>query len=137
MSVQTVPSLTTGSCLCGGVRFAIHGPLRPVTVCHCIMCQRANTHDGAYTACAPDALELRETRKLKWYRSSPSARRGFCSGCGAQLFWEPTARSHISISAGSLDRPNALVEGRHIFCEQKADYEPVAALHSAAVPACD
>jgi hypothetical protein len=113
----------TGSCLCGAVRFAIYGAMRDVTYCHCAMCQRALTHFGAFTACAPEDLSVTNPGKLKWYRSSPEARRGFCKNCGSQLFWEPAHRRHISISAGSLDQPTGLRPGKHIHLGQIADYD--------------
>ena len=112
----------TGSCLCGSVGFAIRGALRSVSFCHCQMCQRSLTSYGAYTACAPDALVLLKSRTLKWYRSSPEARRGFCGKCGSQLFWEPAHGRSLSVSAGSLDQPAALAAGEHIFCDQIPDY---------------
>ena len=31
----------TGSCLCGGIRYVVHGPLGPVVHCHCSMCRKA------------------------------------------------------------------------------------------------
>ncbi len=104
----------TGGCLCGAVRFSIRGSLRSVTVCHCAMCRRACTSVGAYTACAPDAITISGS-KLRWYRSSPVARRGFCSKCGSQLFWEPASGDHISVSLGSLDEAAGLAIGEHIF----------------------
>jgi hypothetical protein len=87
------------------------------------MCQRSLTHYGAYTACRPEALEMIAVGKLRWYRSSPGARRGFCGKCGSQLFWEPAGGASISVSAGSLDQPTGLRAGRHIFREQTADYD--------------
>ncbi len=117
----------TGSCLCGSVRFAVHGDMREIVYCHCAMCQRALTHFGAFTACAPEALVVEKTAKLKWYRSSPEARRGFCGQCGSQLFWEPEHGRHVSISAGSLDQPTGLRAGRHQYLEQTADYDLTAA----------
>ena len=116
----------TGSCLCGAVRFAIHGALRDVTYCHCVMCQRVLTHYAAYTACAPEALKVAGERHLRWYRSSPVSRRGFCKSCGSQLFWEPAHREHISISAGSLDQPTGLRPGKRIYTEHVADYDRAA-----------
>jgi hypothetical protein len=113
----------TGSCLCGGVRFSVRGPLRDVEYCHCLMCQRVLTHFGAFTSCAPEALHIDSARKLKWYRSSREVRRGFCRDCGSQLFWEPAHGRHISISAGSLDQPTGLHGGEHKFVDQTADYD--------------
>ena len=113
----------TGSCLCGAVSFTITGSMRDVHYCHCAMCQRVLSHTAAYTACEPSKLVVADRRKLKWYKSSPIARRGFCSSCGSQLFWEPAHGKHISVSAGSLDQPTGLHPGQHIFTEQIADYD--------------
>jgi len=113
----------TGGCLCGAVRFEVRGPLRGILICHCQFCRRMNTHVGAYSACAPSDLEIISERKLRWYRSSPGARRGFCTKCGSALFWEPTPPTHISISAGSLNPPTGLKVREHILLAQKADYE--------------
>lgn len=112
----------TGSCLCGSVRYRVRGPLRDVLVCHCIFCRRMNTHVGAYAACAVSDLEIESARSLRWHRSSPKARRGFCSKCGSALFWEPTPVTHISISAGSLNAPTGLKIKEHICTAQKGDY---------------
>ena len=87
------------------------------------MCQRAASHHVAYTACEPTALVVADRRKLKWYRSSPQSRRGFCGTCGSQLFWEPVDGRSISVSAGSLDQPTGLRPGKHIHREQMADYD--------------
>jgi hypothetical protein len=116
------PNVVTGSCLCGSVRFRVRGPLRGVLVCHCVFCRRMNTHVAAYTACAVSDLEIESTRTLRWHRSSPRARRGFCSKCGSALFWEPTPLTHISISAGSLNPPTGLTIEAHICVAQKGDY---------------
>lgn len=112
----------TGGCLCGSVRFAVRGPLRDVLICHCQFCQRMHTHVGAYAACAVSDLEILGGRTLRWFRSSPGARRAFCHKCGSSLFFEPASLTHISISAGSLDRPTGLKILEHIFLMQKGDY---------------
>ena len=117
-----VGSRASGSCMCGAIRYVITGPLRDVTVCHCVFCQRSSTSVGAYAACAPEHLSLLVGRP-RWYRSSPTARRGFCAKCGSQLFWEPSHGRHISVAAGSLDQPTGLRTAKHIFCEQTGDYD--------------
>lgn len=111
-----------GGCLCGAVRYSVHGPLRDVLICHCEMCQRLHTYVGAYSACAPESLTIDKHEALRWYRSSPSVCRGFCSECGANLFWQPVHGCHVSISAGSLDRPTNLRVQKHIFLEEEADF---------------
>lgn len=122
VSEQSQAGIARGGCLCGGVRFEVHGPLRPVIYCHCTMCRRAGGHFDAATACAPEHLRLLSAQSLRWYQSSAIARRGFCGTCGSQLFWEPAHGRHMSIWAGTLDRPTGLKPSMHIFVADKGDY---------------
>ena len=124
-ATKTSP-VASGSCLCGSVSYKVHGPLRDVVVCHCVFCRRASTHVGAYAACAVADLEVASTRTLRWYRSSPAARRGFCSKCGSALFFERPSATHISISAGRLNPPTGLKIREHILTAQKGDYYEIA-----------
>jgi len=117
--------MTTGSCLCGAVRYEATGPLRDVVICHCRMCRKAHGHIGAYAAVAKDALRLVEARGLKWYRSSTHARRGFCSECGSTLFWDGEGRDTISIAAGTLDAPTGLATTLQIHVASAGDYYAV------------
>ncbi|NQV47589.1 MAG: GFA family protein [Rhodospirillaceae bacterium] len=118
MSVDQI----TGHCLCGGVSYRASGPIRDVVNCHCGQCRRTHGHFVAYCKVSKDGFELVEERSLKWYRASDLARRGFCSECGASLFWEGDASGQIGIAAGTLDEPTGLKTIRHIFCEDKGDY---------------
>jgi len=112
----------TGACLCGGVRFAVRGPLRDVIVCHCSQCRRTHGHVAAYTSAARGDVVFSEESTLKWYASSERARRGFCAECGASLFWEPAGEGRLAIAAGSLDAPTGLKTVRHVFVDDAADY---------------
>jgi len=123
---QSAGAVARGRCQCGGVRFEVHGPLRPVLYCHCTMCRRLNGHFAAATACAPANLRLLSAQSLRWYPSSESARRAFCATCGSQLFWEPVHGGHISIWAGTLDTPTGLTASGHIFAAEKGDYYEIA-----------
>ncbi len=125
MAKDSAASPATGSCLCGAVRYTITGPLRPILVCHCAMCRRAMSSVAAFTACAPGDIHIEGT-KLRWYQSSPIARRGFCAQCGSSLFWEPAHGGHLSVSAGSLDDPSKLTISEHIFLAE--DTSPMRAL---------
>ena len=114
--------MKTGSCLCGAVSFEIHGPLRNVLACHCHQCRKQTGHFMAATAAADEDLKLTETRGLKWYRSSETARRGFCSECGSVLFWKGDDRTYTSITAGSIDGKLGVPLDGHIFCANAGDY---------------
>lgn len=112
----------TGSCLCGAVRYRISGVLRGVILCHCAMCRKAHGHIGAYTETPKVALQLTESRGLRWYASSAIARRGFCGECGSTLFWERATKDYISVAAGTLDSPTGLATVLQIHVDSAGDY---------------
>ena len=112
----------TGGCLCGGVRYRIRGELRGVIACHCSQCRRTSGHFAAMTSAPSANIELTSSDRLVWYQSSPEAKRGFCNGCGGNLFWQLVGRDDISITAGTLDTPTNLAVEEHIFVADKSDY---------------
>lgn len=113
----------SGGCLCGGVRFETRDTLRGVVFCHCDMCQVFHGSATAYTTCAYDKLDFISDETLVWYQSSEAVKRGFCSKCGASMFF---ASDHypegLGITAGCLDKPTGLKSKSHIFVASKADY---------------
>ncbi len=113
---------TSGGCLCKSVQYEVRGPLRSVLYCHCEQCRRTSGHYVAATACGTADLRLLADKSLRWYRSSPTVERGFCSTCGSSLFWRPEAEDTICIMAGTLDRPTGLQASGHIHVEMAADY---------------
>lgn len=114
--------MKSGSCLCGGVTYEVHGELRPVVVCHCTQC-RKQTGSFMHATAAQDAdLRIAASAALKWYQSSKGARRGFCSECGSVLFWKADGKDYTAIAAGSLDGKTGLSVEGHIFCDNAGDY---------------
>src|SRR5450631_1416783 len=112
----------TGGCLCGGVRYVVNGPLRGVIACHCSQCRRTSGHFAAMTSAPSAHVTWEPSDRLVWYKSSDTAERGFCSGCGGNLFWRQFAGDTISITAGTLDIPTHLMLEEHIFVADKSDY---------------
>lgn len=104
------------------MRYEVRGKLRPVLACHCEQCRRASGHFVAATAARHADFHLVRSDGLRWYRSSAAARRGFCGVCGSNLFWEPEDRRHISLMAGTLDRPTGLAMAGHLFAGAADDY---------------
>ncbi len=115
-----------GGCLCGAVRYEVHGPMRSVVNCHCAMCRRLHGTFGAYTKVENADLSIVEESGLAWYNSSEKARRGFCQRCGASLFWQPAGMQTTSIAAGTLDQPSGLRTIGHIFAADKGDFYDIA-----------
>lgn len=111
--------MTTGSCLCGAVRFQITAPLGAVTACHCAQCRKSSGHHSAATPVRWRDIKLEGAPR--WYQSSDAARRGFCGSCGSYLFWEEFD-GLVYVSAGCLDNPTGLKLDGHIFYASKGDY---------------
>ena len=115
-----------GGCMCGAVRYEVHGPMRGVVNCHCEMCRRLHGAFGAYTKVNNADLALVGESSLAWFDSSATARRGFCRSCGASLFWQPSGQETTSIAAGTLDQPSGLATIGHIFAAEKGDFYDIA-----------
>jgi len=109
----------TGSCLCGAVSYSVTGPLRPVINCHCSQCRKTSGHFVAATSAPRDSVDIQGD--VAWYRSSATARRGFCAVCGSNLFWDG-AGQNLSIFAGTLDDSGSLHTKGHIYVANKGGY---------------
>ena len=111
-----------GGCLCNGVRYSVSGPLRGIIACHCEQCRRTSGHFAAMTSARIADIAIADSQSLRWFSSSDTAERGFCTICGSNLFWRPIGRDIMSITAGSLDAPTGLAIEKHIFAGAKSDY---------------
>lgn len=111
-----------GSCLCGAVRFTVDGDLKPPDACHCTICRKISGHYYAATDVPRTAVTIEGDEKVTWYRSSEKIRRGFCSTCGAPLFFDPIRRDWIGISMGAFEKPTGTQLAIHIFIADKGDY---------------
>lgn len=116
------PEIHTGGCQCGAVRYRVEGRMRDVVACHCGQCRRWHGHVPGYSAARWTQVDLQGAQNIKWTVSSETARRGFCTGCGSSLFWEPKGKGTVSINAGTLDAPTGLKTVRQIFVADKGDY---------------
>lgn len=116
----------TGGCLCEGVRYEVRGELREVHACHCSQCAKTSGNYLAATACDTADLVLLSDRTLSWYKSSDEAERGFCRECGGNLFWRPTSKEYVAVTAGTLDPPTGLRLTEHIFVGSKSDFYDIA-----------
>src|SRR5512147_3270212 len=114
-----------GSCLCGGIRYAIDGEIGPVLNCHCSMCRKATgaafrTRAAVRTA---DFRWLAGEHLISRYESSPGETRTFCRVCGSTL---PTFfRAHpeqIGVPLGTLDSDPGQKPAAHVWVDSKAPW---------------
>ena len=111
-----------GSCLCGGVVFEISGPARPVILCHCTQCRKQSGHFWAASNVPVECVRLVRDGTLAWFDASDQASRGFCTGCGAFLFWQATGADTISFAPGAIDGPTGLTVAEEWYLEDAGDY---------------
>ncbi|MEO7397509.1 MAG: GFA family protein [Ilumatobacteraceae bacterium] len=112
-----------GGCSCGGVRYAVSGPLRDVINCHCTRCRRITGHHMAASAAHPDDIVLSASATLTWYDPVPTVHYGFCNVCGSTLFWKADAEpDKLSIAAGTLDQPTGLRTTKALWVSEAGDY---------------
>ena len=114
-----------GSCLCGGVRFELDGPLGPIVCCHCPDCRKAQ--GTAFATVAPIARKdfrlLSGEDLLAEYESSPGKQRVFCKRCGSPLFSKRDADPAVlRLRIGALDTPVDAPVTRHIWVSTKAPW---------------
>ena len=110
------------SCLCGGVRLITKESLRHVSNCHCTQCMKTHGNFAAYTSTPEKDVKFLKKRTLKWFRSSKKAKRGFCTRCGASMFFKRLGSEDISIAAGMFNNPTKLKTKMNIFIKGKLDY---------------
>ncbi len=114
-----------GSCLCGAIKFDVTGKLGSPDACHCVQCRKWTGHFLTGTEVPRSALTIHGVENLTWYQSSEKARRGFCTKCGASLFFDPIDQNKhhwIGISMGAFDTPTETKLAPHIFVAQKDEY---------------
>ena len=77
---------------------------------------------AAYTSCSEDNITFINKKTLKWLESSKIAKRGFCSTCGASMFYKLLKSKNIGIAAGMFCNPTKLKTQFNIFTKRKLDY---------------
>ena len=110
------------SCLCGSIQFKTEGYHTDVRNCHCIQCMKTHGHYAAYTSVEEQNIKFIKKKTLKWFRSSKGAKRGFCSKCGASIFFKSLKKKDIHIAAGMFNKPVKLKTIVNIFTKGKLDY---------------
>lgn len=109
----------SGGCQCGAVRYALTAPPERVHLCHCRDCQKAV--GGPFAALAPV-----RRRDFAWTRGTPGnfasssiAHRDFCAVCGTPLSFRYDDSEWISVTIGSLDRPQDTPPTKHMGIQSR------------------
>jgi hypothetical protein len=124
-----------GSCLCGGVKFEITGPLLRPLNCHCVFCrkQQGAAFRSRARARRSDFRWIAGEELLTYYEATPGYRRGFCRVCGTPILnrvepHSPLARTNpvsldeFGIALAVLDDDPGVRPESHCFVRSKAPW---------------
>jgi hypothetical protein len=106
----------TGGCLCGKVRFVVHGSPDRVGMCHCMDCRK---HHGALfhaSAIFPQHAAT-VTGETEQYQG-----RHFCPNCGSSVF--SRSGEEIEIHLGALDAPSQFVPSYELWTIRREAWLP-------------
>ncbi|CAI7570396.1 hypothetical protein PCG10_007925 [Penicillium crustosum] len=107
----------TGSCMCGGVTYAVEADTYLAALCHCTDCQKWS--GGAFTS---NAVVPRTS--LKVTKGTPNSydavgnsgkinKHFFCSTCGSSIYTELEIMPDMTcVKAGTLDGGEANLKGK-------------------------
>jgi hypothetical protein len=116
----------SGGCLCGAVRFEIHGAPMIVHACHCTVCQRRTGSAFAVNLwIESDQISLLqgdlESRTAPGIKTDSPSESWFCQSCGTCLWawYHASPANSRFVRAGTLDEPAAFSPDVHIFTSTK------------------
>ncbi len=118
--------LSSGSCLCGVVKFEVRGAFDSFYLCHCTFCQKD-------TGAAYAANMFSTTAQLTWVSGQdlvktfnlPGTRhaKSFCRECGSAVPMRVKDPALLMVPAGSLDTRPAQRPDAHIFWSSRAPWD--------------
>jgi hypothetical protein len=118
----------SGGCACGSVRYELGSAPYDAGWCHCRTCQLNSGAPAMVFASVKsgDLVFTQGREKVKSFRSSHFGHRIFCGECGTPIAMEVDHQPEtIDFSLATLDDPEALEPGFHIFYSSRIDwFEP-------------
>jgi hypothetical protein len=116
----------SGSCLCGGVRFAVQTPFLRVSACHCESCKKISGGVGTTSGVArtEDIRILAGEELLTTYQPEEGSAKTFCSVCGTNLFGGGWPEKELApVRLPTLDEPFEEPVAMHLFVRSVAPWE--------------
>ena len=114
-------TIREGGCLCGAVRFRVHGEPINVRICHCRNCQKAMGAPFLARALF-DQQSIEVDGDTGRHASSAALDRVFCKACGSTLFsWRRNGIA-AGVALAAFDDRNAFAPTEHIWVSEKMDW---------------
>ena len=120
--------MTSGSCLCGAVRFEIEGGMTDIGMCHCSKCRKVS-------GVASNAALMTSRDQLRWISGEQLATKfeledGWgvdrCATCGSPVPMLHPDGGAYWVPAGLLDSDPGVRVAGHIFVGSKAPWDEIA-----------
>jgi hypothetical protein len=119
----------TGGCACGAVRYRLASDPFDAGWCHCRTCQLNSGSPAMAFASVPagDFQFIQGEDAIGRFASSEAGHRLFCTRCGTPLLMRDNDQpSTIDFSLATLDQPERIVPGFHIFYNSHIAWAPAA-----------
>jgi hypothetical protein len=112
----------TGGCACGAIRYRLDAEPYDTGWCHCRVCQRVSGSGAMVFTTVPRpafVIEAGEDR-LGRFASTSFGERQYCTACGSPLTIHVRHQpDEIDIAVGTLDNPNGVTPGFHIYVDER------------------
>ena len=122
----------TGGCMCGAVRYRLDSEPFDAGWCHCRTCQLSSGAPAMVFASVPAGQFTWTTGQehVRSVKSSSFGSRQFCGECGTPFLMQVDHQPEtIDFSLATLDEPETIAPGFHIFWESRIGwFEPGDAL---------
>jgi hypothetical protein len=120
--------MTTGGCLCGGVRWELTEPPLFASYCHCTRCQRrSGTAASAQARVAPGSVRITAGEELiRCWTPDSGSPKCFCSNCGGALWSKDAETGEISgVRLGTFDADPGVRPEYRQYVAYAAVWEPL------------
>ena len=128
MTEQFVP--VEGGCACGSVRYRLDETPYDTGWCHCRVCQHVSGSGGmVFTTVHLDRYRITAGHaEVGRFASTEFGTRTFCRKCGSPLTIHVRHQpDEIDVTAGTLDDPEAVAPGFHIYAAEAPSWVPMMA----------
>jgi hypothetical protein len=119
-----------GGCACGTVRYRLEEAPYDTGWCHCRVCQHVSGSGGmVFTTVHLGAYRVIEGEKhVGNFASTDFGTRSFCRQCGSPLTIHVRHQpDEIDIAAGTLDDPDGVAPGFHLYAAEAPSWMPMMA----------
>lgn len=117
--MSNTPIKHEGGCLCGAVRYALHGDPLYSANCHCRSCQKAvGAGFVTWTAVKHENFEVTKG-EFTYCETSPGMHRGFCGKCGSSLGGRGDDWDDTFVTTASLDDPTMAKPVTNVYLDHQ------------------